>query len=402
MQLLRVKIKSQILSLVVTIALVIFTFLSGFFLIDFYDHYFVNSYLSKDTGLHNLNSGETILLSNPKEYNSPKGVSLLDEEPQITLENKKWGIYDIGLIRSVIGKDTLDRSIVIGYTQEEPYCLKLSYTNSYFKLAGNSNFKGQLIVPGKQLDRANISSKPYTGTKIQFEYLIASEKINQIKLSDFKIALEQSVLSDKDSSAIFQSFKDPTLLIDEVGSYESISGNILVESNYPLVIPRSIRLNNIIVKAPSIIIQSGFVGSAQFIAEDSIIVNDRVELEFPSTLIVNSSKKLKSVKIKIGNDCLVNGNIEIQNKSIVKDKVFLGIGSRVKVNGKMIVDGLANVQDLELNGSLEAYKVITKYGNSVHYNTLIDVDFDALKLKKYGLMNAGKVAKRMKLIEDEN
>lgn len=313
MQCLRIKIKSQILSLVVTIALVIFTFLSGFFLIDFYDHYFVNSYLINDTGLHNLNSGEVILLSNPEEYIQAKSVSLADEEPQITLENKDWGIYDIGLIRSIINKDTIDRSIVIGYTQEEKYCLKLSYTNSYFKLAGNSNFKGQLIVPGKQLDRANISSKPYTGSKIQFQNLIASEKRSEIKLSDFNAALEQSLVSDTDSSAIFQPFNEPTLLLDGVSAYESISGNVLVEANYPLVIPRGIRLNNVIIKAPSIVIQSGFVGSAQFIAEDSIIVNDRVELTFPSALIVNSTKNVKSVKIKIADDCLINGD----RKSVV-------------------------------------------------------------------------------------
>ena len=83
---------------------------------------------------------------------------------------------------------------------------------------------------------------------------------------------------------------------------ETYIGNILIKSETEVVITSIAQLTDVVVIAPKITIEKGFVGSASFIAEERIALAENVRLHYPSSLIVINTKNEEDIPIPKGEE----------------------------------------------------------------------------------------------------
>jgi hypothetical protein len=80
--------------------------------------------------------------------------------------------------------------------------------------------------------------------------------------------------------------KEPVVLTQE------ISGNFIIKSETSIRVTSASKLKDIILIAPEISIEDGVSGNFQSIANDKIEVGKKVQLSYPSALVINNDEKL--------------------------------------------------------------------------------------------------------------
>jgi hypothetical protein len=158
-------------------------------------------------------------------------------------------------------------------------------------------------------------------------------------------------------------------------------------------------LSNVIIKAPSIKIASNFEGNAQFIASDSIVVEEHVRLKFPSALVVESSNPNSLHLIRIGAGSEIQGLIQINSNPLDYEKNICLIAENCTITGEILINGTLSLKNLTLNGKVITYKTITTLGNFSYYNTLVDSKIDGEILEKSSLFVKGANPKTMLYVD---
>ena len=391
------KIESHALVLTVVVSIVIFTVLSGLFLVDRYDNYFISNYKNLRQATYNLNSGEVILLNSPDNYKEWTQVSISDEN-KVELLVSQWGVYEIGHVRTIYKTDTFQRSFFIGYHSDESKALRLYSTSFPLRLAGNTRIKGGVEVPLGKVEQAFIAGKPYTGVSIPKSSISESTHGN-LRTVDFNIPNDiEPVLLEEDSlkNAFNEITKNVTIQNNLVDL--NIEGNVVITSNQIVAVKASSRLENVILKAPTVIIESGFEGSIQVVATDSLVVENDVKLNFPSALVVDSEKNNKPHKIRVGSGTVIQGLVSISDrqKDYENNYMYLNVGSTVF--GNVIAQGVLSLRG-NVYGYVEAYKTVVSKSSSVNYNTLLDCTIDSDQLEDFCVFFFGNNAGVLKYLE---
>lgn len=398
-QLFTTRLKSHALVLTVSVSFVMFAVVSGLFLLYKYDSTFVSSYFSSHKVRFNQASGIEIILANPASFKEETLVEISDKNA-VGLQVKKWGVYDIGTVKAYSYRDTLKVSILLGYRKKDKVALELYQTDSKLKLAGNTFINGEAVVPYGIIERANISGKPFSRKKVTTGRVVFSPKKRTKKELDFSFQSgSQAPVKFNDSGELLVSFLEPSKVIsaNEMRKFKSISGHVIIESNSAVYIRRSMKLNNVIVKAPYVEIESGFVGSVQVLARDSILVERGAKLEFPSALILKGAGQEKT-HIVIEENAQVQGVVFLLNDKQDLRKQYVKFNKGSVMMGQIIVHGLLSLE-AEVYGEIFAYKLISNTKSSVYYNTLIDAKIDALKYKEYSVFPSGDKAEILSYLD---
>lgn len=391
MKLLERKIKSHALVLTITIATVVFIFISSFLLIEVYDKKFTSDFLKLDQEIHNLNSGQVLLLQEPDYFKEIRTIDL-GENNLIEISVFDWGIYQLGKIKN-ISNERSTRVFFIGYSKKDYHSIELQNTGSTLKFGGNTHVNGPIMCPYKYYEIANIYSTPFTGNFGKDTKALETEINYKLPFYPINIDLTKSFTQiELNKDSIFNSFNDSTLILSKIES-NNVQGFILINSSSPITIRADQILKNVIIKAPVIHIESNFTGSAQFLANDSIVIADNVHLNFPSALIIDN-QSLDGIKmIKIGNSCTINGVVQIKDIDMNSDKVFFSSGKNCIFNGELFIHGIAKIENINVNGRICANRFITSHIQKTHYNTFIDSKIDGSIQNKHALFCKGDVAK---------
>jgi len=119
----------------------------------------------------------------------------------------------------------------------------------------------------------------------------------------------------------------------------SLKGNIIIKSDTLIRLDRSNILENVLVIAPTVIVQSGFKGSIQIIASHHIELQPNVQLNYPSSIVLfdeleNTVKKEDF--IVIGQRSKVNGSIcALTEKETIAMSSFINLKKDTHVTGEV-------------------------------------------------------------------
>ncbi|MCO5949835.1 hypothetical protein [Mucilaginibacter flavidus] len=365
-------VKASALYIVIIIALVI-ALLCSAIIVSAYFYKIEYQKKFRYSQLHsNLNSGINILLaSTDASFTSQKTVSLLSgDADSVSLQKIDWGIYETGVVKAFIQKDTLYKSFSFASKIDSANwaALYLIDQDRPFSLSGKTTIRGDAYIPKAGVQAAYIDGKAYEGDK---RFIIGKKHdskrllplLDESKLKTFEEYFTNTVGGDtvlmaKDS--LQNSFLRPTHVVNfkktpKIISNLRINGNIVLFSDTTITVDSTVFLKMCRFTQRAIIIKSGFHGTCQLFATDSIRVEARCAFGYPSSLGVlrfHSSATNSPIRINVGQNTNFWGAIFTYDKTGSQMAPFITLQKNTKITGQVYSQGMLELQDkTEIDGS---------------------------------------------------
>lgn len=361
-----------------------------------------NSYIDRqaiqDQLQSNVKSGINIVLKNPKlaNYTSTEEIKLYDNDYDLTAVTRKhWGVYDLLFAESKRRSHTYKNIALVGtnINKTENVALYLSDHKKYLSISGTTLIKGTCYLPKLGIKRAYIEGQGYQNKELVYgaiqqskEQLPAlySEKIKYLEeLVKLKISNADSTIEltgQNLSTGIFNSFYNKPIFVYSVKANQltglTISGNVILKFEHEIEIQASCNFKDVIIIAPSVIIQDGFTGSIQVFATDKIVIGEGCKLMFPSFLAVIKDKGDDLNSLLIGKSTIVAGGAMLYTtEATVKDPYIMKISETATVYGLVYCNGFIEHKG-NIYGSFYCDGFTLKTPASLYENHLLNAVID--------------------------
>ncbi|MDD3893176.1 MAG: hypothetical protein PHE03_12835 [Bacteroidales bacterium] len=293
------------------------------------------------------------------DNNSFSEISLFPETPsKVTLSHEYWGGYSLITFSGQHKGLKTTRRALFGSSWKaiDPVALYMTDKNSYLSVCGNSEVVGYCFLPELRMRSARFEGNLFNGSIEQREdYIKVSDKKlpppPDYLIDNTKAILNGDITGERKSkdfligqNELFNSFDDTLLIIGSADTTWSInnitlSGKILVHSDYEIVIEPNAKLNGVIVAAPKIVVKSGVDGNAQLFASDTIIIEQGAKLTYPSIVGVLGGDGCKSL-VHIKESSTVHGVVWIySHSSKIEEIPQCLIDENAKVLGQVYSSG---------------------------------------------------------------
>jgi hypothetical protein len=372
-QYLNKRTRASALFLAIIVSFIITVTLSAIFLLAIYQRQYASDNLKVKKLVHRIDEGITCVLQNYDQFDYKKSYEIDlfgDQTDSITFIKQYWGWYDRASIYASDITDSLQKTITIGVAslpKNMRIALFVANRAEHININNDSYIKGALVLPFK-----GYKSKAGLGLPI-LPHLPATASTSQLppiredRLKEFSVILRK-LQTDKNSVQAFLNVNKSIAAENNIDcSNQQIPSEIknptILYSSQTIVINQNNVLKNVIIYAPSVVIQSGFKGDLQVFCSDSILVEDNCTLNYPSTLtlIKQMNNSLKS--IKVGQHCIVNGAIIAVDEAVGFERCFMRIGEQSVIRGTIYSSGM-------LENHAKIYGTI--YANEITDGTLVN------------------------------
>lgn len=345
----------------------------------------------------NLESGLTVVLQAAFSTDTLAKMSLygLDDD-SVLLDKQAWGIYEMGLVKAWIGRDTLQKAFLIGAEVKDTLkVLYLSDEDRPLSISGKSLIRGTAYLPKSGIKAAYVENATYADKTLVYGSIKDSgrllpepdggflhQAVDLLAVLDHKeLPAEEMNGPDKDSTV--NSFYAQVKRVYMGEAHAALSGykargKVMIFADSAIVIDESTSLDQVILVAPYVQIKDGFKGKLQVFASDSIRVGNRVQLDYPSALLVLKNDTAKfQVRMDIGKDCKVEGVLFAYEKERSQLMPVIALGEGTVVKGEIYVKGYLNLaKGAAVQGSVELIRFMARTSSSLYENYLIDVQLN--------------------------
>ncbi|MDN3580781.1 hypothetical protein [Mucilaginibacter flavus] len=399
-------LKGSALYIVIIIALVIALVCSSLILAAYF---FRGQYLLKarfDRLQNNLSSGLHILLqTRDTSYLQGKTVCLFhNDQDSVSLKTTHWGIYDIGVAEAFQTKDTVYKvfSIAHGIDSSKWAAIYLIDEDRSLSLSGKTSIRGDAFLPKAGAKAAYVDNKAYEGDKRLIVGKIRDSQrklpaLNQERLSILERLFNghrSSVNINRKIDSLTRSFRAPVYILNLGKNTDAFkgghfSGNIIIYADTLLTIDSTAKLNNILVFAKAILVKTGFRGTCQLFAADSISLEKNCRLDYPSCLgILRYKSPLVGFppQINIGQNANVSGTVFTYEKEASALPATINLAKGAKINGQLYAQHyIATKDSVTISGSVFTSRFMYQTEYTRYENYLINLKIDAGALSHYYL-----------------
>ncbi|MDA8956457.1 hypothetical protein N9H19_02440 [Flavobacteriales bacterium] len=339
-------------------------------LLDFFNQnvsFFKNEIHLKD----NLHSA--IQLSMALENGSYLLDLYSEKKDSVLIVKKQWGVFNYVLVESFNNKRFLKKAALLGDRINKSKVLELSPYNKVLNLCGKSKINGDVYLPDQGVKRAYIEGRSFVGDQLINGTIGLSDHDWNYTLENFDKTDFQ--FEEDLSDSLVHPFSQETIYIYEqdrlvLGS-NSYKGNIVIESETSIFVSSQCSLEDVILIAPIIVLESGFSGQLQLIGSDSILIEENVALLYPSSIICNSKKP----SVKLLDSAIVEGVIFIKSQLNNRHFPNLEIHKNALVRGQVYCHG-----NVEFEGSVYGQMYVDRFilhtNTTVYENHLLDITLD--------------------------
>ncbi|WP_295940252.1 polymer-forming cytoskeletal protein [uncultured Alistipes sp.] len=283
------------------------------------------------------------------ELTAPEGYRLHDSLPQshVFVKTNPWGLYEAVEICTA---DSLMRVCrLLGVQPDAGNTLYYADNRSAVTLAGQTVLQGTLHMPQNGLIYGRIGSDFYRGAEIPRTTIRQAEKSIRAATADVRIRigelLAETELVDEGMlpDSLGHSFLADSALFIRVGSAEigdcSLRGKIVLCAD-ELRIDSTCRMEHLVVSARKITVGRGARITAQLFARDTVLVESRAVLEYPSGIYARQF-------VELGSRSEVNG-YAIVCDTATRKKIAANYRQdrTARLRGLLYVDGVAQVQGI--------------------------------------------------------
>jgi hypothetical protein len=399
-------VKASALYMVIVIALVIGVICSSLVVSAYYYRLEGQKAVRYTLLQNNLNSTINIIVGGSDTSHSEKTISLFNgDNDSVNIKKMCWGVFDIGVARSFIQKDTLYKAFAMAYTVDSTKwaCLYLADNQRPLALSGKTSIIGNVFVSPAGVTQSYVNNSAYSGDKRLVIGTIGRSNatlppLDSIRLQQLKEFMSTNTGNDSlrlNTDSIQNSFLSPTKFI-KLGIKETtlanlkLSGNIVLFSDTDITMDSTVLLNNVMIFAKSITVKSGSQGNCQLFATDSILIGQRCRFDYPSCagiLRFKSGSIIKTqAKINIQNQTVFSGLIFTYEKKTSAIAPLINIGSKTKVQGQIYSQGFLQFNDgAEVDGSVMTNGLLYQTSFTRYENYLVNVVFNEKALSPYYL-----------------
>jgi cytoskeletal protein CcmA (bactofilin family) len=398
-------LKASALYMVIIIALVIGILCSALILAAYF---YKSRYQAKaryDQLENNLGSGINIVLaSDDTAFAAGKTFSLFGgDADSVSIKKTNWGLFDVGIVKAFTQHDTLYKTFSIANLIDSSKwaAIYLIDEDRPFSLSGKTTIRGDAYIPKAGVQQAYVDNKAYQGDKRliighQYHSQKTLTSLDQTRLALLETQSRQTdglpALPAADSiersflkSTLVYHFRKAAQLIQKC----RISGNIILLSDTSITIDSTASLDHILVFARSITVKSGFKGSCQLFATDSIHIGARCYFGYPSVAGVMRFKPLipnTAEKLVINRDVVFSGTLFTYQKQETTLKPYISVGKHTQIGGQVYSQGSVELKDsTRITGSLFTGKFVYRTSYTLYENYLINTTIDSKALSPYYL-----------------
>ena len=346
------------------------------------------------------NVNEELYIQNQSTVNYALGSKLdskhfdvdADSGIEKSFESKQFGLLNILLTKTSLRNDTIASAHFVGSYNLDKTAIYLSSFSRPLSYSGIVKITGDNKLPSTFIDVAYIENKPNRLDLLGKNSIseIQLPKINPkfIKIFDGlkaeKIALSE--VEKLNDSLYFNSFVNPTKEIYLSNNNQDkmiFKGNFILKSKDSIRIKKNTILEDVILIAPKITFEEGFIGNVQAFATLGIELESNVTLNYPSVICVyNNNAEIES-KIKIKKESKITGAVVlfgndfsgIDKNSIQIDESGLIFGD-IYCTGKLMLT--SNVY-----GSIYTNRFFYKTNSAGYENLIMNVEVNASKKPSY-------------------
>lgn len=333
-----------------------------------------------------LNYSINFALSQPEVYYDSLN---LNGPSYINIKKSPWGVYNTisvkGCYKGLLKSKTVLTSQIV--SRKELPVLIVKNARNVVSITGKTDIIGNIFTPKGYLERAYIENKTYINKKISngkvfksssykpnFDAKLFENRFNNL----YKNSNNESTISRfPNSDSLNVSFYDETETIysnkEIILNNIAITGNIIIKSDSLVVIRNSCKIQNAIILAPIITVESGFKGSVQLIASDSIVLDKNVELTFPSSIVLYQSK-IRTPSITLNNNCKVYGSIYAYMPNNSNSNSLIIVNPNTEIIGSIYSNSIVDFRGI-MNGVLICNKVVASTKSSFYEDVIIDAKF---------------------------
>jgi hypothetical protein len=281
-----------------------------------------------------------------------------DATDSATIYRKPWGLFEVIVANVNSGQHTRTKSAFVTAKPDEigMSALLMPESNSPIYMVGDAFITGDAFVPDRKFVSGFLAGKDYERkTFIEGQAMRAPEKMPSLDTT-----LLAAVTSFAAGSATPYTFTEITSLPHKPVSFnsrtqllhrsegitlsDSVNGNIIIRSDVSITITERATLKNIVLVAPEIRIEDGFVGSVQCFATKFIHIGAESVLEYPSALTLLPSHNDSTIVIdehsRVTGIVVIPGmNTQTQGASIFHLKKGAVLHGQAYINGRSDIRG---------------------------------------------------------------
>lgn len=283
-----------------------------------------------------------------KALTAPEGYLLYDSLPRsrVFVRPEPWGLYEAVRVRTADSLLHLCR--LFGAAPDPDKTLYYADNRSAVTLAGRTHLQGTLHLPQNGLIYGRVGSDFYRGTQIprtairRAEAALLPPEPEALRRVAALFA-EPIQASEPFPDTLFRSFLRDSAAVLWLGDAEvgdcSLRGRIILCGN-ELRIDSTCRMEHLLVAARKITVASGARITAQLFARDTLVVEARAVLEYPSGIYAGQYAEL-------GERTEVNGYAIVRD-TVARKKVSANYrqSRTARVRGLVWVDGVAEVRGI--------------------------------------------------------
>lgn len=394
------KIKAGAIQYVLVVSVIIIIVLFAFISLVFLQKRVqLKSDLQKEA-IHATYLAFDYLKENRVPYNTETKLSFTEYDFENTsILKKKWGVFDLGIATSNLRNETFQKIALLGNENANRKAIYLQENNQPLVVVGNTKITGNVTLPKRGVKTGNIAGNSYYGNKLIYGKIATNanqlpkiQNLAYLRQLLIEIPIEdQEYFRLEEGMKLNQSFAKQTLVfeseVDLVLREVTLQGNVILVSKSKIQIEPSAQLENIIVIAPEVIINSNVKGNFQVFASKRIHVKQDVALNYPTSLVL-----LKQEDSKLNAEGLPE--LQIDQNSIIKGVVLYHTNDK-KGNGKtqILIDERANVtgevycnKNLELKGRVDGFvytnSFIAKEFGGAYLNHIYNGEIDATSISE--------------------
>lgn len=394
----RTRVKGSALAYTTLILIVIIIVVSMMFLKAGIYNYYQSKLIRSFMVDNEISNNFFYLLYNVDERTKSEQIIAYTENNSIISLSKEWGLIRLIGSKNIDANQTHAKIAFAGYSENATYTLYLVDEGTPLTLCGKTKIVGNVSIPASGVKRVNQNSlPPFAGFnlidgKINVSKEEITESISSIlrNLTDHQSTtynseefVEFEDLISVNENSFFNNTKHILCTSDILISNISLHGNFIIESRTAVIVDESANIEDVIIKAPKIILLENFVGSLQCFATDSIIVSKNSKLKYPSVLCLHGNAKNSTLPLVFLDDSVkVNGLIIVEGKHKRKDDTMLILNDGCTIQGQILCDGLLSIKG-SVYGSVSCRKFILLSNDCIYMNYIHNAQIEPIKVRQY-------------------
>jgi len=377
------------------IALIISAIASSFILINYYQNLRIAQSEGNIQAISRIESAMNLLKVASVHEVSNETIKLFEDDIFPTsIQLHPWGAYFLATAKTSFRQSNFQQSTLQGYRNEAPFAIYLAENNMQLSISGDTKLVGTAFLPLKGVKRAYIEGRTYTGTKLIYGEEKRSNKelpkLNRDLLNYLKQNLMDGIPNGVDEVVTYsgsqvskvQSFQDSTFCIYSIDPIhlllDSLKGRIVVKSEVSIYIDNQSYIEDVILIAPKIVIQAGFIGTVHLIASDSIVVQPLSQLKYPSSILLSSSHEESA--IVLGEGSSIEGEVILEgDENNLNNMAIIEISENVEIIGNVFCFDKVELKG-NVKGSVTCRKFLLRTKTSIYENFILNGSINNFEL----------------------